>query len=159
MPSSAELKANSYAPPEGPPTYATNPPSGEPPQEAYQAPQQQQAYTPPQAPPQQGFAPQQPQGYPPQGYPQQQGYAPQNYPPQGYAPQQQYTPQAQLTPQQLGEQYRANLFAACAQGHHSPSTKFGVFGIIMAVVCFPCGLICLFSDTEQRCDRCGVKLS
>ncbi|KAL1676972.1 hypothetical protein EV122DRAFT_279542 [Schizophyllum commune] len=45
-----------------------------------------------------------------------------------------------------------------AQGVHDPKTKYGVCGIITAVLCFPCGLICLFSDTEQRCTRCGVKV-
>lgn len=35
------------------------------------------------------------------------------------------------------------VFAMCAAGNHDVTTKYGVFGIIMAVVCFPCGLICL----------------
>ncbi|KAF8212142.1 hypothetical protein K438DRAFT_1806041 [Mycena galopus ATCC 62051] len=82
------------------------------------------------------------------------GYAPQ---PQGYAPQP--TPQTQMSAAQVGEQYRAQLFAQCAQGIHQPTTKYGVCGIITAVVCFPIGLICLFTDTEQKCDRCGIKLS
>ncbi|TRM56233.1 hypothetical protein BD626DRAFT_414471 [Schizophyllum amplum] len=67
-------------------------------------------------------------------------------------------PQPQPDAAQLGEQYRAELFARCAQGVHDPTTKYGMCGIITAVLCFPCGLICLFSDAEQRCDRCGVKL-
>ncbi|KAJ7111528.1 hypothetical protein C8R43DRAFT_1139074 [Mycena crocata] len=110
------------------------------------------AYTPPApGPPEYTGAPQ--QGYAPQP----QGYAPQ---PQGYAPQ----PQPQSHPSQrsaaqVGEDYRAQLFAQCAQGIHQPTTKYGICGIITAVVCFPIGLICLFTDTEQKCDRCGIKLS
>ncbi|KAJ6547655.1 hypothetical protein B0H19DRAFT_278208 [Mycena capillaripes] len=106
----------------------------------------------PQGPP--GYAP--PAG-PPAGY---QQPPPQGYAPQGYAPQ----PQPQSYPSQrsaaqVGEEYRAQLFAQCAQGIHQPTTKYGICGIITAVVCFPIGLICLFTDTEQKCDRCGIKLS
>ncbi|KAJ3768766.1 hypothetical protein FB446DRAFT_254492 [Lentinula raphanica] len=61
-------------------------------------------------------------------------------------------------PQVVGDQYRAHLFAQCAQGIHDPHTKYGVCGIITAVVCFPIGLICLFTDREQRCHRCGIRL-
>ncbi|KAK7031152.1 hypothetical protein VNI00_013567 [Paramarasmius palmivorus] len=61
-------------------------------------------------------------------------------------------------PAVAGEEYRATLFAQCAQGIHQPTTKYGMCGIITAIMCFPCGLICLFSDTEQKCDRCGVIL-
>ncbi|KAJ7709816.1 hypothetical protein B0H17DRAFT_1029356 [Mycena rosella] len=90
--------------------------------------------------------------------PPQQGYA-QAPPQQGYAPQ----PQPQSYPSQrsaaqVGEEYRAQLFAQCAAGVHQPTTKYGVCGIITAVLCFPIGLICLFIDTEQKCDRCGIKL-
>ncbi|KAF7305073.1 hypothetical protein MKEN_01222300 [Mycena kentingensis (nom. inval.)] len=109
-----------------------------------------------------------PPGYTPEGpYPQQQQYAPQPQP--GYAPQQGFAPQGYPSPPAggfapnsaaaIGEQYRHALFAACAQGNHSPTTKYGVCGIITAILCFPIGLICLFTDTEQRCDRCGIKLS
>ncbi|KAJ7866828.1 hypothetical protein B0H14DRAFT_3592342 [Mycena olivaceomarginata] len=94
-------------------------------------------------PPQQGY--QQP---PPQDYaPQQQGYAPQPM------------PQTQMSAQQVGDQFRGQLFAQCAQGMHQPSKKYGVFGIIVAVVCFPIGLIALLIDVENKCDRCGLKLS
>ncbi|KAJ7109465.1 hypothetical protein C8R44DRAFT_802597 [Mycena epipterygia] len=87
-----------------------------------------------------------------------QGYAPQ--PQQGYAPQPQpQTHPSQRSAAQVGEDYRAQLFAQCAQGIHQPTTKYGICGIITAVVCFPIGLICLFTDTEQKCDRCGIKLS
>jgi peptidoglycan/LPS O-acetylase OafA/YrhL len=67
------------------------------------------------------------------------------------------------------------VFARCAQGIHEPTTKYGICGIITAVVCFPIGLICLLyvsppllpvlvvilprsTDTEQKCARCGIKL-
>ncbi|KAJ4487864.1 hypothetical protein J3R30DRAFT_860171 [Lentinula aciculospora] len=71
--------------------------------------------------------------------------------------------QPSVSTEQAGEQYRTQLFAQCAQGIHDPHTKYGVCGIITAVVfpvCagFPIGLICLFTDTEQRCHRCGVRL-
>ncbi|KAH9478460.1 hypothetical protein JR316_0008915 [Psilocybe cubensis] len=58
-----------------------------------------------------------------------------------------------------GQQYRDQLFALCAAGQHERVTSYGICGIITAVVCFPCGLICLFSDTEEKCARCGVSLS
>ncbi|KAJ6623560.1 hypothetical protein B0H10DRAFT_2010503 [Mycena sp. CBHHK59/15] len=99
---------------------------------------------------------------PPQGYqqpPPPQGYAPQASSP-GYAPQPQ--PQAhpsQRSAAQIGEEYRAQLYAQCAQGIHQPTTKYGLCGLICAIVFFPIGLICLFTDTEQKCDRCGIKLS
>ncbi|KIK66853.1 hypothetical protein GYMLUDRAFT_218270 [Collybiopsis luxurians FD-317 M1] len=57
-----------------------------------------------------------------------------------------------------GEQYQAQLLGQCAQGIHDPETKYGVCGIITAVICFPIGLICLFSDRTRRCARCGVLL-
>ncbi|KAK7466085.1 hypothetical protein VKT23_004810 [Stygiomarasmius scandens] len=80
------------------------------------------------------------------------------------APQQQ---QQQLQPTQplqersaaqIGEEYRAALFAQCAQGKHAWKTTYGPCGIITAVLCFPIGLICLFTDTEEKCDRCGVRM-
>ncbi|KAJ7343398.1 hypothetical protein DFH08DRAFT_225708 [Mycena albidolilacea] len=120
------------------------------------------AYNPPvdaQGPPVYSGPPAGPYQQPQQAYQQQS-------PPQSYAPQQGYAPQptpqthpSQMSAQQVGEQYRAQLFAQCAQGIHQPTTKYGVCGIITAVVCFPIGLICLFVDTEQKCDRCGIKLS
>ncbi|KAL1701386.1 hypothetical protein EV121DRAFT_294292 [Schizophyllum commune] len=67
-------------------------------------------------------------------------------------------PPQQMSAAQVGEQYRAELLAQCAQGIHDPQRKYGVCGIITAVLCFPCGLICLFSDAEKRCTRCGVKV-
>lgn len=68
------------------------------------------------------------------------------------------------------------VYARCAQGIHQPTTKYGICGIITAVVCFPCGLICLLyvsvsspershlidlshsTDTEQKCAQCGIRL-
>ncbi|KAJ7788036.1 hypothetical protein B0H14DRAFT_3504672 [Mycena olivaceomarginata] len=69
-----------------------------------------------------------------------------------------YPPQTQLSAAQIGENFRGQLFAQCAQGIHQPTTKYGVFGIITAVVCFPCGLIALCIDVERKCDRCGINL-
>ncbi|KAK1223487.1 hypothetical protein PQX77_013645 [Marasmius sp. AFHP31] len=59
-------------------------------------------------------------------------------------------PPGERSASQVGEEYRAALFAECAAGRHQPSTKYGMCGIITAVLCFPCGLICLFSDSEQK---------
>ena len=36
------------------------------------------------------------------------------------------------------------VMARCARGDHDVETKYGTFGIIMAIVCFPCGLFCLW---------------
>ncbi|KAJ7766439.1 hypothetical protein B0H14DRAFT_3510039 [Mycena olivaceomarginata] len=118
------------------------------------------AYPPPAAVP---GSYQQPQ---PAHYAQGQPQAPQGYAqqPQGYAPQPQASQftfqrlQTQLSAAQIGENFRGQLFAQCAQGIHQPTTKYGVFGIITAVVCFPCGLIALFIDVERKCDRCRIKL-
>ncbi|KAI0769988.1 hypothetical protein C8Q74DRAFT_864828 [Fomes fomentarius] len=139
-----------------PPSYMA--PQGQHPQ------QPQTSYTPPgQLPPAQSYPqPQQqyasPQGPPPQGQLPKDGYF--NTQAQGpvggvtgYPPAQ--TPQ--MANMSAGQQYQQQLFAQCAAGNHDVTTKYGVFGIIMAVVCFPCGLICL-TDTEKRCARCGVRL-
>ncbi|KII88414.1 hypothetical protein PLICRDRAFT_110976 [Plicaturopsis crispa FD-325 SS-3] len=66
--------------------------------------------------------------------------------------------QQALSPGQIGAQYQQELFARCARGDHERKTEYGICGIITAVLCFPCGLICLFSDSEQKCSRCGVRL-
>ncbi|TBU29941.1 hypothetical protein BD311DRAFT_755492 [Dichomitus squalens] len=58
-----------------------------------------------------------------------------------------------------GTQYQQQLFAMCAQGNHDATTKYGVVGIILAVVCFPCGLFALLCDREKRCVRCGVRVA
>ncbi|KAF8966605.1 hypothetical protein BDZ97DRAFT_620977 [Flammula alnicola] len=68
------------------------------------------------------------------------------------------TPAPALDAATLGQQYRDQLFAQCAMGNHQPKTNFGICGIITAVMCFPCGLICLFKDTDITCARCGVLL-
>ncbi|KIY52412.1 hypothetical protein FISHEDRAFT_7177, partial [Fistulina hepatica ATCC 64428] len=59
---------------------------------------------------------------------------------------------------QLGESYQSELFAQCARGVHDPTSKYGVCGIITAILLFPVGLICLFADREKRCARCRVLL-
>ncbi|KAG6918783.1 hypothetical protein DXG01_011534 [Tephrocybe rancida] len=93
-------------------------------------------------------------------------------------PQQQQPPQAiYVQPQapalagqaQIGAQYqaaRSSLFsvtyaliradsshiseyAQCAAGNHSRHTKYGVVGIILAVVFFPIGLLCMLADKEE----------
>ncbi|KAJ7097824.1 hypothetical protein B0H15DRAFT_623061 [Mycena belliarum] len=143
MPSSDNKTTLAFTPaePAGPPVY-TPPPSGY----AQPAPQQYPSQGSGYAPQQQGYAPQ-PQACPgpSPSQPELSGHQPQSYP-------------SQRSAAQVGEEYRAQLFAQCAQGIHQPTTKYGVCGIITAVVCFPIGLICLFTDTEQKCDRCGIKL-
>ncbi|KAF9444673.1 hypothetical protein P691DRAFT_325177 [Macrolepiota fuliginosa MF-IS2] len=47
--------------------------------------------------------------------------------------------------------------APCQEGKHEFKTKHGVMGIIMAVACFPCGLICFSRDKEDVCVRCGAR--
>ncbi|KAF8233672.1 hypothetical protein L208DRAFT_1265799 [Tricholoma matsutake] len=59
---------------------------------------------------------------------------------------------------QLGEEYRAELYARCAKGIHQPQRKYGACGIITAILCFPIGLICLFTDSSKVCSQCGVRL-
>ncbi|EIW59247.1 uncharacterized protein TRAVEDRAFT_71387 [Trametes versicolor FP-101664 SS1] len=80
-------------------------------------------------------------GYPPPQMPSQMGPPPQSQGPQ-------------LT---AGAAYQQQLFALCAAGNHDFETKHGIAGIICAILCFPCGLICLFTDVEKRCVRCGVR--
>ncbi|KAF8233675.1 hypothetical protein L208DRAFT_1395418 [Tricholoma matsutake] len=76
-----------------------------------------------------------------------------------YAPPMQAAPAAPaMSAAQVGEQYRAELFARCAKGIHEPQRKYGVCGIITAIACFPLGLICLFADSNKVCARCGVRL-
>ncbi|KAF8970567.1 hypothetical protein BDZ97DRAFT_1789819 [Flammula alnicola] len=88
-------------------------------------------------------------------------------------------PYMQGTSADIGAQYQAELFARCARGDHQWTTKFGLCGIITAIVrlvfaahsswtsilipqfqqcCFPIGLICLFLDTDEECSRCGVRM-
>ncbi|KAL0576397.1 hypothetical protein V5O48_005586 [Marasmius crinis-equi] len=135
---------------------------------------------PQQSHPQHPYPPQQPelyhqQSYPQQPYPQQPYPVPhqqsQPYPQQSYSSQQSYAPQQQYPspPPQVYVQQPvilqpmsvnpgAGLFAQCAQGMHTPRTDYGIAGIIVAILCFPLGLICLFVDRRRKCDRCGVGL-
>ncbi|KAL1682947.1 hypothetical protein EV122DRAFT_286854 [Schizophyllum commune] len=69
-----------------------------------------------------------------------------------------YPPQQAMSTAQVGEQYQAELLAKCAQGSHDVKKQYGTCGIVMAIVCFPMGLICLFRDREKRCVRCNVKI-
>ncbi|KAI0092081.1 hypothetical protein BDY19DRAFT_928230 [Irpex rosettiformis] len=57
----------------------------------------------------------------------------------------------------VGMMYQEELMARCARGQHDPQTKFGLLGILCAIFCFPCGLLCLCADRESRCVRCGVQ--
>ncbi|KAF9539248.1 hypothetical protein CPC08DRAFT_594992, partial [Agrocybe pediades] len=57
-----------------------------------------------------------------------------------------------------GNQYRAEIFARCARGEHQVGRKYGTFGVIMALACFPIGLICLFTDSQKVCSQCGVTI-
>ncbi|EKM51786.1 uncharacterized protein PHACADRAFT_101848 [Phanerochaete carnosa HHB-10118-sp] len=59
---------------------------------------------------------------------------------------------------QVGAQYQQQLLARCARGDHDRKRKYGACGIITAVLLFPIGLICLFTDSEERCVRCGQKM-
>ncbi|EJF63325.1 hypothetical protein DICSQDRAFT_179313 [Dichomitus squalens LYAD-421 SS1] len=134
------------------------------------------------APPTYPAYPSQPQaGYHPQGHsapipsnPSQQFMAP---PPQGPPHQQSFQsgynsaqgvgpigPQSGYPPVSTiglnpGAQYQQQLFAMCAQGNHDVTTKYGIGGIIVSVVCFPCGLFALLCDQEKRCVRCGVRVT
>ncbi|GLB41166.1 putative uncharacterized conserved protein (DUF2367) [Lyophyllum shimeji] len=56
---------------------------------------------------------------------------------------------------QIGDRYRAEMYAQCAQGNHAWTKKYGVCGIITGVMLFPVGLICLFMDSHRQCTRCG----
>lgn len=56
---------------------------------------------------------------------------------------------------QIGEQYRAQQFALCAAGNHERRSKYGMLGIVCAIVFFPIGFLCMFADVEETCTRCG----
>ncbi|KAJ3753407.1 hypothetical protein EV360DRAFT_87816 [Lentinula raphanica] len=64
-----------------------------------------------------------------------------------------------INPQQTGEQYSAQLFALCAQGIHDPHTEYGMRGIITAVVCFPCGLMCLSATMPSVWNTLGWQMN
>ncbi|KAE9391342.1 hypothetical protein BT96DRAFT_925359 [Gymnopus androsaceus JB14] len=58
----------------------------------------------------------------------------------------------------MATEYQAQLLNECAKGNHDVETKYGTCGIITAVLLFPIGLICLFTDRKKKCARCGVPL-
>ncbi|KAI0789693.1 hypothetical protein C8Q75DRAFT_147972 [Abortiporus biennis] len=58
----------------------------------------------------------------------------------------------------VGTQFQNQLYAQCAQGNHDTVRKYGQCGIITAVCCFPCGLLAMLFDYEERCARCGVRV-
>ena len=43
----------------------------------------------------------------------------------------------------------------CAAGNHDYTKKYGVCGIITAIICFPCGLICLLYVFTSYCASTG----
>ncbi|KAK9489669.1 hypothetical protein V1508DRAFT_427294 [Lipomyces doorenjongii] len=43
----------------------------------------------------------------------------------------------------------------CTLGGHIIESKFTGCGIAWAILCFPWGLICLFSDRRKYCVQCG----
>ena len=48
----------------------------------------------------------------------------------------------------------------CLQaGMHEPQTKFGIFGILAAIVWFPFGIGLCILDRQVRCERCGALLN
>ncbi|CAL1708292.1 unnamed protein product [Somion occarium] len=55
-----------------------------------------------------------------------------------------------------GANFQQELYARCARGEHDVEKKYGPCGIITAIMCFPCGLICLFNDITKKCARCGT---
>ncbi|EPT05023.1 hypothetical protein FOMPIDRAFT_1112837 [Fomitopsis schrenkii] len=47
----------------------------------------------------------------------------------------------------------------CLQrGGHSPSTRFGILGVLAAIVWFPFGIACCLLDRRVKCARCGMTL-
>jgi len=71
---------------------------------------------------------------------------------------QQQPPTQASTAAQIGEQFRAPQFAQCAIGNHEMSRKYGMLGIVCAIVFFPIGFLCMFADVEETCTRCGKRL-
>ncbi|KAH7871563.1 uncharacterized protein C8R40DRAFT_1120987 [Lentinula edodes] len=42
---------------------------------------------------------------------------------------------------------------------HNQKTKYGICGILTAILCFPCGLMFIVSsDRKKRCARCNIAL-
>jgi len=44
------------------------------------------------------------------------------------------------------------------QGGHVPSTRYGVLGILAAIVWFPVGIACCLLDRRVKCARCGLTI-
>ncbi len=48
---------------------------------------------------------------------------------------------------------------ACPSGgEHRFQREFTLVGLLWAVLCFPCGIICLLRDRETRCEKCQTVL-
>ncbi|TEB36396.1 hypothetical protein FA13DRAFT_1727988 [Coprinellus micaceus] len=59
-----------------------------------------------------------------------------------------------------GDQYRSELRIKClvsGEGHNTKTSPSSL-GICLAICCFPCGLIALFTMKDSRCTRCGEKV-
>nr|VWO95080.1 Zn(2)-C6 fungal-type domain-containing protein [Ganoderma boninense] len=119
--------------------------------------QPQMAYNPQGPPPQMGQPPQPYPGTPPQGAPPPQFQQPYNPNmgqggPQGpIGPQSGYPPAGPTPAMNPGMQYQQQWQPRC--------DKYGMAGIITAIVCFPCGLLALLCDQEKRCVRCGSRVA
>ncbi|KAF9546735.1 hypothetical protein CPC08DRAFT_715946 [Agrocybe pediades] len=58
----------------------------------------------------------------------------------------------------VGDRFASELYGRCARGEHQPTRKYGLVGIVAAIVFFPVGLLCLCVDREKSCKRCGRRL-
>ncbi|XP_060560295.1 membrane protein BRI3-like isoform X2 [Ruditapes philippinarum] len=61
-----------------------------------------------------------------------------------------------VTQPSAGMTARAGSCRHCGIGY--PNTSFTVFGIILAILFFPMGVICCLLLTEKRCSHCGAGL-
>ncbi|RDB30675.1 hypothetical protein Hypma_005984 [Hypsizygus marmoreus] len=78
--------------------------------------------------------------------------------PPEYSAEEAQSSQLRQAPTPVEKQEPNGLDAECAMRKHKPETKYGILGIIVAVLFIPLGLICLFLDTQEVCARCGQKL-
>lgn len=119
--------------------YTLNPPAGAQMSEA-QAP----GYT-PQSPPA-GYSGSSPSGYPaspgaPAGYPA--GAPAANIGAQYQNERKRPDVHCGFVVELISSSFARTVLARCARGQHDATRKYGMCGIITAIVCFPCGLICL----------------
>jgi len=62
------------------------------------------------------------------------------------------------TAAQIGDHYRAEMYAQCARGQHQRKVTYGVCGIIIAIILFPIGLLAMLADRREECTRCHQQL-